>query len=127
MKFEEVIPALREGKKVTSTLVDGVNCKYMYYSPEDGKFYTDKGSQMYLFSDEFMKIDDWEIIKETKKVKLRDLTEEQYRKWQHKNCGKYDCLKCPFRCIDCNKPFWMSCKEMYSDKFLDQEVEIEEE
>ena len=105
MKFEEVLPALRAGKKVTSTLVDGINCKYMYYSPEDGKFYTDKGSQMYLFSDEFMKIDDWEIFKEKKKVKLRDLTEEQYRKWQDKNCEKYDCSKCPFRCVDCNKTF----------------------
>ena len=84
MKFEEVLPALREGKKVTSTLVEGINCKYMYYSPEDGQFYTDKGSQIYLFSDEFMTIDDWEIVKEIKKpkkvikVKLRDVTPEQY-------------------------------------------------
>lgn len=29
-------------------------------------------------------------------------------------------------CVDCNKTFWMSCKEMYSDKFLDQEIEVEE-
>lgn len=126
MKFEEILSALRAGKKVTSTLVDGANCKYMYYSPEDGKFYTDKGSQIYLFSDEFMKIDDWEIVEEKKKVKLKDLTPEQFGKWRIYNCKKYDCLDCPFRCVDCNKTFWLSCKDMYSDKFLDQEVEIEE-
>ena len=66
------------------------------------------------------------LSKIKKIVKLRDLTEEQCIKWQDKNCEKYDCSKCPFRCVDCNKPFWVSCKEMYSDKFLDQEIEIEE-
>ena len=134
MKFEEILPALREGKKVTSSLVDGINCKYMYYSPEDAEFYTEKGSHVYLFSNEFMTVDDWEIIKEKKKVKLRDLTEEQCNKWIKNNCPKYDdyCHGCPFQKVKCHnhegvKDAWYLNKDLYSDKFLDQEIEIEEE
>ena len=134
MKFEEVLPVLREGKKVTSTLVDGVNCKYMYYSPEDGEFYTEKGHKMYLFPNEFMTIDDWEIVEEKKKVKLRDLTREQYKTFIDNRCGNQivgiGCVDCPFYHISClygkDNKCWIDNKDLYSDKFLDQEIEIEE-
>ena len=72
--------------------------------------------------------EDWEIIKETKKVKLRDLTAEQVKKWIDENCNRGDyCKDCPFRCIECYDTFWLSHKDMFSDKFLNQEVEIEKE
>lgn len=113
MRFEEVLPALREGKKIGRA------------SSKLGVTFT-KDEFFRLDSTDLLQADDWEIINETKKVKLRDLAEEQFEKWRDENCKKYDCFDCPFRCIDCNKFFWMSCKDMYSDKFLDQEIEVEE-
>ena len=73
---------------------------------------------------------DWEIVRESKKVKLRDLTEEQYNKWIKNNCSKYDdsCYGCPFQKVKCFiNDAWYLNKDLYSDKFLDQEIEIEEE
>lgn len=71
-----------------------------------------------------------EIIKLQKKKKLRDLTAEEYKKWEGHNC-KYlygeDCNKCPFQNIKCDsssKTCWINHKDLFSDKFLDQEVEI---
>lgn len=65
-----------------------------------------------------------------KKIKLRYVTERQYAKWKNKNCDKYvDCKGCPFCKIDCifGNTCWANNKDMYSDKFLDQEIEIEKE
>ena len=70
-----------------------------------------------------------EIIKLPKKKKLRDLTEEEYKKWYENNCGKGKCGKCPFVTANChaNSEYcWISHKDLYSDKFLDQEVEVSE-
>ena len=136
MKFEEILPALRAGKKVMSYSID---CEYMYYSPEDGELYTDKGCKITLLTSYVMKLDDWEIVK-NKKVKLRDLTEKQFTKWVKNYCtynGTY-CGDCPFKSVNCvslNNPYWSeykdNCrikhKDLFSDKFLDQEIEIEEE
>ena len=65
-----------------------------------------------------------------KKIKLRYVTERQYSKWKNKNCvNKYDnCKRCPFCKIDCifGNTCWVNNKDMYSDKFLNQEIEIEE-
>ena len=61
------------------------------------------------------------------KVKLRYVTERQYAKWKNKNCDKYDdCKGCLFCKIDCifGNTCWVNNKDMYSDKFLDQEIEI---
>lgn len=64
------------------------------------------------------------------KVKLKDLTAEQFKEWKKKDCNHLYCKECPFRFIECNEytsaPFlWCTNKDMFSDKFLNQEVEIE--
>ena len=67
-----------------------------------------------------------------KKIKLRDLTSEQFERWMKDNCGhaKYvDCTDCPFffsNCIVDEKKSWVNNKDLYSDKFLDIEIEVEE-
>ena len=66
------------------------------------------------------------LPKEPKKKKLRDLTLEEWDKWKHKNCNK--CDKCVFRYVDCvTKNSWVNNKDIYSDKFLDQEIEVEDD
>lgn len=62
--------------------------------------------------------------------KLRDVTKEEFRKWKDINClrGKINCSDCPFYKISCcveAKDSWVFNKDMYSDKFLDQTIEIE--
>ena len=112
MKFEEVIPALREGKKIKV-----VGSSKSYQRKE--QLYCTMKVYDILYSD-------WEIVKETKKVKLRDLTKKQYVKWRKNNCCINLCASsCPFKSINCAIG-WHNYKEMYSDKFLDQEIEIEE-
>lgn len=131
MKFEEILPALRAGKKVMSYSID---CEYIYYSPEDGELYTDKGCKITLLTSYVMKLDDWEIVKEKKKVKLRDLTKEQYEEWVEQNCiwmCDDGCRGCPFRKVKCDNRYMADDvrylnKNLYSDKFLNREIEIEE-
>ena len=129
MKFEEVLPALKNGKKIRrkswgrvrsfiiikdDSLVDDYRCNVVIYAYD-------------------LKADDWEVVKETKKVKLRDLTEEQLEKWRKNNCAKHEdsCRGCPFQKVQCDNhesvnDAWYLSKDLYSDKFLDQEIEVEE-
>lgn len=73
------------------------------------------------------------IVKLPKKKKLRDLTPEEYEKYKIKICpkGESDCCKhCMFRNVMCRTPSlssstWVLNKDLYSDKFLDQEIEVE--
>lgn len=61
------------------------------------------------------------------KKKLRDLTEEEYKEWLIKKCNGL-CKNCIFKCVMCyynRKICWVNNKEVFSDKFLDQELEIE--
>ena len=60
------------------------------------------------------------------KKKIRDLTSEEYREWELKKCIGNDCLDCPFKYVNCNCNYnsWVNHKDMYSNKFLDQEVDI---
>ena len=63
-----------------------------------------------------------------RKKKLRDLTMEEYKKF----CMKYNdvCAKCPFRLVVCcitADNLWINNKDLYSDKFLEQEIEVEDE
>lgn len=70
----------------------------------------------------------WER-KETKKIKLKDMTEEQYKKWNQEHCHEYNCSKCIFnlvRCMPATKASWVNSKYLYSDKFLNQEIELED-
>ena len=69
-----------------------------------------------------------ELPKENKK-KLRDLTLEEYKKWKKQNCGNLSCKDCVFIKAKCNTNSigcWVNHKDIYSDKFLNQEVEVEE-
>lgn len=66
------------------------------------------------------------LPKEPKKKKLRDLTPEEWDKWKGKNCG--NCKKCIFNKVYCNSSYvkssWVNNKDLYSDKFLNQEIEV---
>ena len=128
MKFEEVLPALREGKKITCSIIKNSGCQYIYYF--DGTIFCGSGGGcLYLTDKAIIEIDNWEVVKEPKKVKLRDLTEEQFMKycdsftWTDKS--EKNCFKCIFYNVSCWND-WIKHKDLYSDKFLDQEVEIYE-
>lgn len=63
-----------------------------------------------------------------KKIKLRDLTLEQYGNYKMSVCNNPNyCSKCIFSNVVCSnfEKCWIHHKDLYSDKFLDQEVEIE--
>lgn len=131
MKFEEVLPALREGKKITNSTIKNSGYQYIYYF---GKtiFCGGTGGYWHLTDREIVDSDDWEVIKEPKKVKkkvkLRDLTKEQYKKYEN-HCADRICAKCPFVGVQCNSKSnncWINHKDLYNDKFLDQEIEIKE-
>lgn len=68
------------------------------------------------------------LPKEPIKKKLRDITPEEWDKWLKKNCG--DCSECIFRkalCSDSRKEeSWINHKDIHSDKFLNQQIEVEE-
>ena len=126
MKFEEIIPALKEGKKARRKRWGAKNHNYIVVDKEDDLI-VDMVYGKFPFTLGDLIADDWVILKEPKKVKLRDLTAEQVKKWIGENCNRGDyCKDCPFRCIECYDTFWLSCKDMFSDKFLDQEIEVEE-
>lgn len=61
------------------------------------------------------------------KIKLRDLTIEQYKKWNRNTCeGCDDCIFRNVYCSSDDRECWVYHKDMFSDKFLDQEIEIDE-
>lgn len=70
------------------------------------------------------------LPKDPSKKKLRDLTPEEWDNWQVKNCDHIDCNKCVFTNVVCYRSLetnsWINNKDIYSDKFLDQEIEVEE-
>lgn len=62
-----------------------------------------------------------------KKIKLRDMTREQFNKWYSHHCG-HVCEDCIFGRVVCDRYTtlsWVDNKDNYSDKFLDQEVKID--
>lgn len=60
--------------------------------------------------------------------KLRDVTPEETQKWYRKNCDNH-CRGCIFDdvycCVITDNHQWVNNKDLYSDKFLDQTIEIE--
>lgn len=71
----------------------------------------------------------WER-EEKKKIKLKDMTFEQYDKWTDKHCRGTNCKSCIFYKVPCGEwhdDCWICNKEIYSEKFLNQEIGIEEE
>ena len=128
MRFEEVLPALREDKKITNEHIKKCGYQYIYY--RDRTIFEKNGGYWHLTDEDIVEIDDWEIVKEKKKVKLRDLTQEQLKKWKERNCEGSTCKDCVFNQNKVNCIYvaycWIKDKSIFSDKFLDQEVEIEE-
>ena len=68
----------------------------------------------------------YEIISQQKK--LRDWTLEEFVKWKERhNC--FNCNECIFNNVYCridSSRNWVNHKELYSDKFLNQEIVVEE-
>lgn len=67
------------------------------------------------------------------RIKLRDMDKGHYKQWLDKNC-KWDfdtpkhCWECIFRNVFCamkDSRCWIHHKDMFSDKFLDQEIDLE--
>ena len=73
------------------------------------------------------------LPKESKKIKkkLRDITEEEWNKWKDKNCSSGNCNKCFFDKVNCFGTYsnrsWFYNKDLFSNRFLDQEIEVVEE
>lgn len=130
MKFEEVLPALREGKKIRRKDIIWQNYYgFLFISETENKIFSDNVvNDDYRITKKDLCTDDWEIIEKKKKVKLRDLTKEQYSS-RLKNYCNLHCEHCCFKAVICVYTC-ESCrfnhKDLYSDKFLDQEIEEEE-
>ena len=61
------------------------------------------------------------------KKKVKDISLEEFKMWSIKNC-KLSCEKCVFSKVYCDESLrncWINNKDIYSDKFLNQEIEIE--
>ena len=100
------------------------------------KFKLDESLQGYCFSDEWCLSDTllkfllngtYKIIKIPKKKKLRDLTPEEWDKWKNKKCHHTGCENCIFENVVCATAncSWVYHKNLYSDEFLNQEIEVE--
>lgn len=62
------------------------------------------------------------------KKKLKDISPEEFKVWIIKNCKQLSCEKCVFLKVCCDEvssDCWINNKDIYSDKFLNQEIEIE--
>lgn len=61
------------------------------------------------------------------KKKLKYLTPEEFYNWEKENCNHTECNACPFKSANCSlydEDSWVNHKELFSDKFLNQELEI---
>lgn len=61
------------------------------------------------------------------KKKLKYLTPEEFYNWEKENCNHTECNACPFKSANCNlydEDSWINHKELFSDEFLNQELEI---
>lgn len=62
--------------------------------------------------------------------KLRDVTKEELAEARDRVCRKipkFNCRGCPFRYVTCStedQDCWVEHKDLYSDKFLDQTIEV---
>lgn len=61
------------------------------------------------------------------KKKLKYLTPEEFYNWEKENCNHTECNVCPFKSANCNlydEDSWVNHKELFSNEFLNQELEI---
>lgn len=125
MKFEEVLPALLKGKKIRRKCW-GKERSFIVI--ENDSIVDNYGNRLAISVNGF-KADDWETVKEKKKVKLRDLTKKQYIEYS-KKCNVRICNECPLHRVECGLDYdncWFKNKDIYNDNFLDQEVEINDD
>ena len=132
MRFEEILPALKEGKKIRRNYWWEGHYIKRGYKLVEGEI-NNQYHAAYGLTIMDLEADDWEIIKEPKKVKLRDLTAEQLNDYCSKLTGHgknvNGCKQCLFRYVMCftdSNSSRVYHKDLYSDKFLDQEIEVEE-
>lgn len=126
MKFEEVYPALREGKGVRRKGSEIIYRPRHFLFINKSDFSADDWE---IVEEKKKSADDLEIVEEKKKVKLRDLTKEQFDRRIEKYCDG-NCENCVYEKVICDsslKSSWIRNKDLYSDKFLDQEIEVEED
>ena len=61
--------------------------------------------------------------------KLRDVTPDEYSDWYKcRTCIVRMCSNCPFKDVECaphSHRCWVSHKDLFIDKFLDQTIEVE--
>lgn len=133
MKLEEALPALRAGKKIRRKCRQKQKHIKMHVGYAVAGRIINQNSVIYDLTIMELEADDWEILKETKKVKLRDLTEEQCCRWVKINCEKLmdeeNCEGCPFVKVVCTPhvlKWWFYHQDIFNNKFLDQEIEVEE-
>ena len=124
MKFEEVLPALRDGKKIRkASWWEG----HYFKSTLDGII--DQDGRDFVLNRGDLLCNDWEVVKvSTRKIKLRDISSEELLQFQ-KGCSNRECQSCPIHSIVTSycSTKRVDHKDLYSDKFLDQEIEIEVE
>ena len=62
------------------------------------------------------------------KKKLKDITFEEYKKWKLEVCDSHvRCNTCLFNSVNCStsEKSWVNNKNLYSNEFLNQKIEIE--
>ena len=102
--------------------------QYLYGCNE--RLYNQDGRKFFIYEFAYDIIEntcDWEIFTGKRKIKLRDLTKEQYEKWINENCNAR-CETCLFRRLMCeatSNACWIKDKSIFSNKFLDTEIEID--
>lgn len=75
----------------------------------------------------------YQIVKVSKKIKMRDLDKITYKNWMLRFCdlgfdsSPAKCSTCPFNSLPCNPistDCWINHKYLLSNEFLDQEIEV---
>ena len=142
---------LKIGKTLLNMTMDGSfialdgyydNLKYSRYADSEYDIMKILNPHNNIFKEESCNLAVWSVKKlgkyvvwtwerkEKKKIKLKDLTPEQYKKWCKDNCSDTKCTSCIFykvSCGDWREDCWITNKDVYNEKFLNQELEIEEE
>ena len=115
--------------------VEGCGNSTTIYTIDENLIILDDKENIYETLLTYLLREDCKIIKLPKesnkiKKKLRDLTPEVFDKWRDKNCNCLNCDICVFANVSCYRSFekesWVNHKNIYSDAFLDQEIEVEE-
>ena len=113
--------------------VDGLLGGNHIFTIDENLIISDDSETIHIYLLTSLLTGDCKIIKlpkEPKKKKLRDLTPEEWNKWKDKNCSNANCNKCFFDKVNCFGTYsnrsWFYNKDLFSNRFLDQEIEVEE-